>query len=205
MIELQFDVKDIEAALIRLNGSQARLTQIVRDIVPIVARRVRQDVIGYLAETVALAPARGVLVKRAVKAVRNLPGESRFRVASKSLFLGDYDVSPFAVTAAPGVPVKRRRPFHYHLRRQGQRFSSLNTPTGEMGDGSIPFIARSHKGDLRVMYRSAKTEEHDTALLVYAPPIQYHAATPELEDITQELSARIFREELENLLERVVT
>jgi hypothetical protein len=201
MIEIVIDNKDIEKALQRLDGDRNKLTQAVRDIVPVAARRVRRDVIEYLDRTVALAPKRGILVKRAVKALRHMDGQSRFSIASKRLLLDDYDINPRAVTAQKGVPVKSRKPFHYHLRKHGALYGSRSTLTGRMGAGSIPFIARTQSGNLRVMYRSANTGEHDTPLLVYAPSIQYHAVTPELEERERELGARIFGEELQKYFE----
>ena len=191
----------MEKALQKLNGDKSKLLRMMKDVVPVVARRVRQDVIGYLDETVGLAPQRGALIKRAVKAVRNFNGEARFNVVSKRLLLDDYFLIPRAVTAQKGVPIKQRKPFFYHLRKNGSMYSNLSALTGRLGTGGIPFLARSKKtGNLRVMYRSANAE-HDTPLLMYAPTIQYHAVTPELEEREQELSARIFREELFRRLE----
>jgi hypothetical protein len=201
MIELVIDSKDMDNALQKLDGNKSKLLRMMKDVVPAVARRVRQDVIGYLDETVALAPTRGALVKRAVKAVRNYNGESRFNIVSKRLLLDDYDIDPRVVTAQKGVPVKRRKSFSYHLRKHGELFNSLSALTGKLGDGSIPFIAMTHSGKLRVMYRSANVAEHDTPLLVYAPTVQYHAATPEMEERAHTLSAQIFREELFRRLE----
>ena len=194
MIELAFDQKDMDEALARLGGAKDKLDRIIRDIVPGVAQRVREEVLEHLGQTVALAPRKGALVKRAVRALKHR-GESSFVVASRRLLLGDYDVDPMSVTAQPGVPVKMRSPFNYSLRHGGRRFSSLTAPTA----GSIPFIARTKDGRLRVMFRGS----NDSLQFLHAPSIQYHAATPEVDERIQDLGAELFRSRLNAALERM--
>jgi hypothetical protein len=202
MIELAFDEKEMDKALARLDGARDKLDRIVKEVVPDVAKQVRENVLEYLDETVAITPRKRGLVKRAVKAVRHQNGVSRFVVASKRLLLGDYDVNPLSVTATKGVPVKNRAPFYYRLRKEGRIFGSLSTLTGRAGEGSIPFIAKTPKGQLRVMYRKTN-KATDSLLLAYAPPVQYHAATPKLEEHIRDLSAELFSERLNAALERI--
>lgn len=192
MIEIVIDSRALESALEEVNGCEAKLRLAVKKAIPVVAAQVRREVIGYLGENVALAPQHGALIKRAVKALQNRDGESRFRIASKRLLLSDYDVSPREATARAGVPVRQRKAFHYHLRVGGERYSSLSALTGRLGNGSIPFIARTLSGELRVMYRSAN-KPSDEPLLVYAPTVQYHAVTPEIEERAHDISMEFFR------------
>lgn len=203
MIELHLDTEELEKALKLLGGSEYALKVAVRKAIPSVAEAVRKQVLTTLDKDVALAPKSGVLIKRAVKAVQNLGEGARFKVASKHLLLGDYDVTPLSITAKKGVRVKDRKPFHYHLRKGGERFSSHSLAiTSQRGNrGSLPFIAATREGHLRVMYRSP-SDDHDTPLLAYAPSVQYHAATPEMEQEALEVSTKAFREALLRVIER---
>lgn len=198
MIEFQIDQRALNEALVQLGGMQHRLNAAVEMAVHSVAPKVRTEVIGTLERDVTTGKN---FIRRAVKAVRMTGSEARFKVFSKRLFLDDYELSPREQTARPGVAPRDRPGFNYKLRRDGDTYSSRSMPNGKDGSGSKPFLARTEKGTLRVMYRRSadrKAAAGDDVYLAYAPSIQYHAVAPEVEDAARETSMRLFHEALDN-------
>lgn len=196
MIEIQFDQRIIAQQLARLGGVQHQLARAVKSALMATAPEVRKEVIGVLEQDIAVGRK---FVRRAVRAVRHLSESSEFRVFSKSLFLDDYELEPREQTARQGVRSKEWPGFTYKLRQGGKTFHSYGTPTGSDGTGGTPFLAMTASGQLRVMYRRNKNRvesgENDV-FLAYAPPIQYHAAAPQVEDHARETTMRIFHAKL---------
>ncbi|MDE7065236.1 MAG: hypothetical protein K2O70_07185 [Desulfovibrionaceae bacterium] len=204
MIEIQFDPRLIDQALVRLGGAQHNLARAVKAALMATAPQVRADVIGVLVRDITVG---NKFVRRAVKAVRNMGNSAEFKVFSKSLFLDDYELEPREQTARLGMRSKEWPGFTYRLRRDGKLFHSYGTPTGSDGTGGTPFLARTSGGNLRVMYRRnpghVRAGEHDV-FLAYAPPIQYHAVAPQVGDVARNTTMRIFHQELTRAVDNIL-
>lgn len=202
MIEIQFDPHLINEALARLDGVQHNLARAVKSALMATAPQVRTEVLGVLIRDVAVG---NKFVRRAVKAVRNMGDSAEFKVFSKRLFLDDYELTPREQTARLGVRSKDWPGFTYKLRRSGDTYHSLGTPTGSDGTGSTPFLARTSGGNLRVMYRrNPEHQGNDDVFLAYAPPIQYHAVAPHVEEAARNTAMRIFHTELERAVDSIL-
>jgi len=203
MIEISFDERVIEQQLARLSGAQHRLAQAVKRAVMATVPQVREAVLGVLEQDI---PVGNRFVRRAVQAVRHLEGRSEFRIFSKRLFLDDYELTPRTQTARTGIRSSDRSGFMYLLRRGGKMFHSFGTMTGRDGTGSKPFIARTGTGKLRVMYRrdNNRAAHGRDVFLAYAPPIQYHAVAPHVEDEARHTTARIFHKELASAVDAIL-
>lgn len=204
MIEIRFDPRLVDEALARLGGMQHNLARAVRAALAATAPQVRREVIGVLARDVTVG---NKFVRRAVKAVRNRGESSEFRVFSKSLFLDDYELEPRSRTARPGMRSRNWPGFTYRLRRDGRLFHSYGTLTGAHGNGSVPFLAYTSRGALRVMYRRNARNVRaggENVFLAYAPPIQYHAVAPQVEEAARVTSMRIFHQELDRAVDRIL-
>ncbi len=204
MIEIQFDPRLIDEALARLGGARHNLARAVRAALMATAPKVRADVIGVLERDITVG---NKFVRRAVKAVRNRGDSAEFKVFSKSLFLDDYEVDPRERTARPGMRSKEWPGFTYRLRRDGRQFHSYGTPTGAHGNGSVPFLAYTGRGTLRVMYRRNPGHVQageENVFLAYAPPIQYHAVAPHVEETARDTAMRIFHQELSRAVDNIL-
>ncbi len=204
MIEIQIDQRQIAAELARLGGVQHNLARAVRAALMATAPQVRADVIGVLERDIAVG---NKFVRRAVKAVRDRGDAAEFRVFSKSLFLDDYELEPRERTARPSIRSKEWPGFTYRLRRDGKQFHSYGTPTGAHGNGSVPFLAYTGRGTLRVMYRrNARNVQagEENVFLAYAPPIQYHAVAPRVEETARNTAMRIFHQELTRAVDNIL-
>lgn len=204
MIEIQIDQRQIAAELARLGGVQHQLARAVKAALMATAPKVRAEVIGVLERDITVGKK---FVRRAVKAVRNMGTSAEFKVFSKSLFLDDYELEPREQTARPGVRSKEWPGFTYRLRRDGPQFHSYGTSTGSDGTGSTPFLARTSGGNLRVMYRRnpghVQTGDDDV-FLAYAPPIQYHAVAPQVQEAARNTAMRIFHQELTRAVDNIL-
>lgn len=204
MIEIHFDERIIAQQLDRLGGVQHNLARAVKSALMATAPLVRREVLMYLERDITVGRK---FVRRAVKAVRHMGAASEFRVFSKSLFLDDYELDPREQTARQGVKSKEWPGFTYKLRQGGKTFHSYGTPTGSDGTGSTPFLARTSGGNLRVMYRRNKSRVQggeDDVFLAYAPPIQYHAAAPQVETLARETTMRIFHAHLVRAVDNIL-
>ena len=204
MIEIQFDMNEIQRALDRLYGSKKLLSEAVSSALIVTVPEVRKRVIGVLQDKVTVGDK---FIKRAVKTSQIQAGLGQFRVVSKRLFLDDYELSPRVQTAKPGMQSRNWPGFSYKLRKDGKTYHSFDTPTGSDGTGSKPFIAMTSKDTLRVMYRrnSGHIDEGERDVyLAYAPPIQYHAVAPEVEEAARETSMHIFTEALERAVSNML-
>ena len=204
MIEIHFDQRVIAQQLARLGGAHHNLARAVKSALMATAPQVRAEVLGVLERDITVGRK---FVRRAVKAVRHLSTASEFRVFSKSLFLNDYELEPREQTARPGMRSKEWPGFTYKLRQGGKTFHSYGTPTGSDGTGSTPFLARTSGGELRVMYRRNPGHVQrgdDDVFLAYAPPIQYHAAAPQVEDAARETTMRIFHAHLVRAVDNIL-
>lgn len=203
MIEIQIDQRQIAAELARLGGVQHNLARAVKAALMATAPKVRADVIGVLERDITVG---NKFVRRAVKAVRSMGVGAEFKVFSKSLFLDDYELEPREQTARLGMRSKEWPGFTYRLRRDGKQFHSYGTPTGSDGTGSTPFIAPTARGTLRVMYR--RNPDHaqggDDVFLAYAPPIQYHAVAPQVQETARNTAMRIFHQELTRAVDNIL-
>lgn len=204
MIEIQIDQRQIAAELARLGGVQHNLARAVKAALMATAPKVRADVIGVMERDITVG---NKFVRRAVKAVRNMGDSAQFKVFSKSLFLDDYELEPRKRTARLGVRSKEWPGFTYRLRRDGKQFHSYGTPTGSDGTGGTPFIAPTSQGTLRVMYR--RNPDHvqtgdDDVFLAYAPPIQYHAVAPQVQETARNAAMRIFHQELARAVDNIL-
>lgn len=199
MIEIQIDQRELERQLARLGGIPRRLSQCVAQALKATIPKVRKEVIGTLEDEITVGRR---FIRRAVKAVRYSEENAQFRVFSKSLFLDDYELTPREQTAHTGTSSRNWSGFTYRLRKGGNEYSSLGTPTGRDGTGSVPFLAKTESGNLRVMYRRNpnRSEPGKDVFLTYAPSIQYHAAAPEVEDVARETSMRLFHENLDRIV-----
>lgn len=204
MIEIQINQRQIAAELARLGGVQHNLARAVKAALMATAPKVRADVIGVLERDITVG---NKFVRRAVKAVRDMGGSAEFKVFSKSLFLDDYELEPRAQTARTGMRSKDWPGFTYRLRRDGRLFHSYGTPTGAHGNGSVPFLAYTGRGTLRVMYRrnpGRVRAGEDKVFLAYAPPIQYHAVAPHVEQTARDTAMRIFHQELSRAVDNIL-
>ena len=147
MIEIQFDMNEIQRALDRLYGSKKLLSEAVSSALIVTVPEVRKRVIGVLQDKVTVGDK---FIKRAVKTAQIQAGLGQFRVVSKRLFLDDYELSPRVQTAKPGMQSRNWPGFSYKLRKDGKTYHSFDTPTGSDGTGSKPFIAMTSKDTLRV-------------------------------------------------------
>ena len=98
MIEIQFDMNEIERALDKLYGSKKLLSEAVSSALSVTVPEVRKRVIGVLKDEVTVGER---FIKRAVKTAQIRSGLGEFRVVSKRLFLDDYELSPRVPTARP--------------------------------------------------------------------------------------------------------
>lgn len=180
MIEIRIDPAQLDAARRKLAGVPYAMQ---RAIMPAVGEVLR-DGAAYLADhlqtEVPLPP------KMSARAVRvsglRLVGDAvigEITVRSPHLRLIHYDVRPSAVTARRGTPSRRWPGFTFAL-RAGERRASEDLPTY---GGGTPFIARMPGGHLGVYYRTGRRTRHGREQLQekYGPDVQYHVATPEVE------------------------
>lgn len=204
MIEIQIDQQRLDKELARLQGSAYRLSRAVKIALYEVTPQVRAEVIGVLEKNITVG---SKFVRRAVKAVRHMGDSAQFRVFSKSLFLDDYELTPREQTARAGTRSKDWPGFTYKLRNDGKTFHSFGTPTGRDGTGSTPFIAKAASGNLRVMYRRNPNHVQsgeDNVFLAYAPPVQYHAVAPEVEELARATSMRLFHDALRRAIDELL-
>ena len=204
MIEIQFDMDAIQRAVDQLHGSKKLLSKAVTSALIVTVPEVRKRVIGVLEDDVTVGKR---FIKRAVKTAQFQAGLGRFRVVSKRLFLDHYELSPRVPTARPGVQSRNWPGFSYKLRRSGKTYHSFDTPTGSDGTGSKPFLGVTDNGTLRVMYRRNPGHVEDgqrDVYLSYAPPIQYHAVAPEVEEAAREPSMLIFNAALERAVDNML-
>lgn len=199
MIEIQIDQREIDRQLTRLGRVPRRLSQCVVQALRVTVPEVRKKVIGTLEAEVAVGHR---FIRRAVKAVRYSDDGAQFRVFSKNLLLDDYELSPREQTARPGVQSRNWPGFEYKLRKNGKTYHSFGTLTGRDGTGSVPFLAQTQSGNLRVMYRRNKdrSEPGKDVFLAYAPSIQYHAVAPEVEEVARATAMRLFHENLDHIV-----
>lgn len=191
MIEIAIDKAQIERALKRLNGIEYRLNGAIKVALGATVPIVRAEIIGVLEKDVIVGKK---FIARAVKRVRKMrEGSYSITIASKSLFLDDYAISPRRQTATLGVQSTHWEGFNYKLRHDGKMFNSRGTLTGTDYNGSTPFIAETERGELRVMYRHKRRQ---TPFLAYAPSIQYHAVGPHVQEAAEEKSMEVFHQKL---------
>jgi hypothetical protein len=115
-------------------------------------------------------------------------------VRSKHIPLIDYDVQPKTITARRGLPSRQWPGFSYAL-RLGERRKSESRIHGK----GLPFIARMPGGHLGVYFRPGHiagstykkglwgkgrrgTKDHEAIKQDWGPDLQYHVATPEIEE-----------------------
>lgn len=171
-IEIRIDPAELDEAMRRMEGIPYALQRAVYPAVAEVLDGVRDDIAKHVKSDVPLPD------KIAKKAIRlSMPRMSggtvvgEVSVGSATVPLIHYDVQPQAITARPGVCSKQWPGFTYALRTGERRQSS------ERGQGvGLPFIARMPSGHVGVYYRTTSQMKQ-----AYGPTVQYHVATPEVE------------------------
>lgn len=171
-IEIRIDPSELEEALRRMEGIPYALQRAVYPAVSEVLHGVRDDLTEYVQSDVPLPDK---IAKKAIKlsAPRVSDGVviGEVSVGSATVPLIHYDVQPPEITARPGMRSKKWPGFTYALRTGERRQSS------DRGDGvGLPFIARMPTGHVGVYYRTPSQMKQ-----AYGPTVQYHVATPEVE------------------------
>ena len=205
MIQITVDESKIDAALKRLEKVPYAMH---RAIMPAVHEMLR-EVAGQLSEHLETnVPLPTKHIRQAVKVVGvKLEGgkaTGEVRVRGQHIPLIDYDVQPSEITARRGLPAKSWPGFTYAL-RTGERRASANRIHGK----GLPFIARMPGGHLGVYYRPGHiaggtfqrglwgkgrhgVKDHEAIKEDWGPDVQYHVATPEVEEAVSERVALDF-------------
>ena len=179
-VEITIDPKAIEAALERLRDVPYAMQRAIYPTVAEVMQGVKAHLAEYLSSDVPL-PA-----KTTSKAIKlnppTLKGDAVVgfvMVRSTMHPLINYDVQPQEVTARPEMHPRQWPDFTYSL-RAGERRAGRSRVQG----ASLPFIARMPGGHLGVYYRTGRSTKHGNVQIkqAYGPTVQYHVATPGVED-----------------------
>lgn len=122
VIEIQFDMNEIERALDKLYGSKKLLSEAVSSALSVTVPEVRKRVIGVLKDEVTVGER---FIKRAVKTAQIRSGLGEFRVVSKRLFLDDYELSPRVPTARPGNAISELAGLFIQVAKKRKDLSQL--------------------------------------------------------------------------------
>lgn len=171
-IEITIDPAMLEEAMRRMEGIPYALQRAVFPAVSEILNGVRDELSEHIKTEVPLPDK---IAKKAIKlsAPRLYNGTvmGEVGVGSATVPLINYDVQPAEITARPGMRSKQWPGFTYSLRKGDRRQSS------ELGHGvSLPFIARMPNGHVGVYYRTPSQMKQ-----AYGPTVQYHVATPDVE------------------------
>jgi hypothetical protein len=193
MIAITVDPAQLDAAMRRLDKVPYAMQ---RAIIPAVSAMMH-EVRGYLAVYLQTeVPLPGKLAVRTIRLsgvrMQDNGAFGEVTVRSPHLPLIHYDVLPADITARLGVPSRRWPGFTYAL-RSGERRQSKDLVSG----AGLPFVARMPGGHLGVYsrpgYRSGVrksglwgtgrrgSKPHMAIKELYGPDVQYHVATPNVE------------------------
>lgn len=171
-IEIQIDPGQLDDAMRRLEGIPYALQRAVYPAVSEVLQGVRDQLAEYIKSDVPLPDK---IAKKAVRlAAPRLSGGTvvgEVTVGSATIPLIHYDVQPSEITARTGMRSQQWPGFTYSLRSGDRR------PGSERSEGvGVPFIARMPTGHVGVYYRTPTQMKQ-----AYGPTVQYHVATPDVE------------------------
>lgn len=192
-VEIRIDHSELDEAMRRLESIPYALQRAVYPAVSEVLQGVRDHLADYLTSDVPLPD------KLSRKAIRlsgvRLEGGvvvGEVSVTSASIPLIYYDVEALEITARTGIRSKKWPGFTFAL-RTGERRQSSERAEGK----GLPFIARMPGGHLGVYFRPGYqsgvrqsglwgkgkrgVKAHDAVKQAYGPRVQYHVATPEVE------------------------
>ncbi len=176
MISITFDAELIERQMQRLAKVPYAVQRALYPAVSEVLRLARTELAGQLVSDIPLPPR---LIEKSIKlsqaVARGQGAEGSLTVAGRAVPLINYDVQPQDVTARKGMRSKQWSGFSYSLRAGEQR--QREELPGKFRTG-LPFIARMPGGHLGVYYRTASQLKE-----AYGPTVQYHATTPEVEQM----------------------
>lgn len=194
MIALTFDQSMIDAQMRRLDKVPYAVQRALYPAVSEVLRLSRRDLAERLKGDVPLPPR---LIEQSIKlsqaVARGESAEGTLTVNSKLLPLIYYDVEPLEITARKGLRSKQWPGFSYALRdgerrereeepgqyRAGLPFiAQMRNSTGRGRGGSVNAV-QSGAGHLGVYYRTTFGQVKEA----YGPAVQYHACTPEVENM----------------------
>ena len=177
MISITFDEELIERQMQRLAKVPYAVQRALYPAVSEVLRIARSDLARQLVSDIPLPPR---VIEKSIKlshAVASGQGaEGSLTVVGRAMPLINYDVQPQDVTARKGARPKQWPGFSYSL-RAGERRQREELP-GKYRMG-LPFIARMPGGHLGVYYRGSGKKLQEA----YGPSVQYHATTPEVEQM----------------------
>lgn len=203
-IEIQIDPAQLDEAMRHLEGIPYAVQRAVFPAVSEVLQGVRDQLAGYLSSDVPLPDK---LSRKAIKlsGVRLEGGTvmGEVSVSSALIPLIHYDVEPFEITARRGMRSSKWPGFTFALRTGDRRQSS------ERAEGKgLPFIARMPGGHLGVYFRpgyqsgvresglwgkgKSGFKAHDAVKQAYGPRVQYHVATPDVEQMVIDRANSVF-------------
>lgn len=171
-IKITIDPSSLDDAMRRMEGIPYALQRAIYPAVSEVLQGVRDDLVAYVTSDVPLPDK---ISRKAIKlSAPRMAGDSvigEVTVGSATVPLIHYDVEPQSITARSGMRSKQWPGFTYSLRAGERRQSS------ELSGGvSLPFIAKMPTGHVGVYYRTPSQMKQ-----AYGPTVQYHVATPEVE------------------------
>jgi hypothetical protein len=191
-IDIRVDPTQLDAAMRRLENVPYALQHAIIPALSQMMQQVRDQLAGYLRSEVPLPEK---LARRAIRLsgvrVAGDGAVGEVTVRSAHIPLIEYDVSPGEITARLGMPSRRWPGFTYSL-RAGERRRSEDYPHS----AGKPFVARMPGGHLGVYYRPGYKAQggrglwgkgkrgiksHAAIKQIYGPDVQYHVATPEME------------------------
>lgn len=216
MITITFDETLIEQQMQRLQKIPYAVQRALFPAVSETLRLARTDLTRQLVSDVPLPPR---LLEKSVKLsqaiARGTGVEGSLTVIGKAMPLIFYSVTPKEITARKGLRSKRWPGFTYSLRsgeaRERERLGSINQITG------LPFIAQmrnstgkrrngvnyaqqSGSGHLGVYYQTSNKQIKEA----YGPTVQYHATTPEIEQMLVAGADENFSRTLPRIIDRVL-
>ena len=178
MISIMFDEDLIDRQMRRLEKAPYAVQRALYPTVSEVLRIARTELSEHLISEIPLPPR---LIEKSIRltyaVARGQGAEGSLSVAGKAVPLINYDVQPQEITARKGMRSKQWPGFTYSLRsgerRQREEMGGQQFMTG------LPFIARMPGGHLGIYYRTVFGQMKEA----YGPKIQYHATTPEVENM----------------------
>lgn len=194
-VEITIDDEQFEAALEKLRDVPYAMQRAILPAVSHVLNGIRDQLAEHLESEVPL-PAKAA--KRAIKLSQpRMDGQSVsgfVAVRSATLPLIYYDVQPMQNTVRKGMLPRQWPGFTYSLRK-GERRDGQEQIRGS----SLPFIATMPNGHMGVYYRTPTQMKQ-----AYGPTVQYHIATPDVENSIVSKASLEFPEILDRYVDQAL-
>ena len=216
MITITFDQALIESQMQRLAKVPYAVQRALYPAISEVLRIARSELASQLVSDIPLPPRlieKSIRLSQAIASGQSVAGS--LTVASKLIPLINYDVDPQVVTARKGMRSKTWPGFSYALRSGERRereqlpgqfraslpfIAQVRNSSGRRRNGAV-YEAQAGAGPLGVYYRTAFGQLKEA----YGPAVQYHATTPQVEQMLMAGAEENFARILPRIVDTALT